>query len=312
MAGLVLASCSSGTTAAPATSSATAPPGTSVPSATTSTTSMTTSINAVPVQVVQTADGPVGYRSIGAGPPLVMIMGLSGSQDTWPPDLVDALATQHRVITFDNAGIGQTALPPGTLTISAMADQTADLISALHLGRTAVLGWSMGGMITQALVIRHPTDVSHLVLCATFSGDGTATLPPAANASALTNTSSSNTDALLALLFPPDQLTTQGPAYIKTITSYPNLYLAPASVEKAQLAAIGSWAAGTDPGGHGSITTPTLIGDGADDVLTPPVNAHKMARSIPGTQVVIYPDAGHGFVIQDAASWAARVNHVLR
>lgn len=272
----------------------------------------TPSVTSVPVQVVQTSDGAVSYRNDGSGPSLVLIMGLSGSQDTWPPDLVNALATRHRVITFDNAGIGQTAMPPGTLTITAMADQTAAFITALHLHHPAVLGWSMGGMIAQALAVRHRGDVGRLVLSATFSGNGKATLPTAASASALANAGGTdNGNATMALLFPPDQLATQGPAFIKALTAYPNLYLPSATVDKAQLAAVTSWAIGSDRAGHGRIVARTLIGDGADDVLTPPANAQKMARAIPGARVVIYPDAGHGFLIQDATAWAAEVNKFL-
>ena len=60
-----------------------------------------------------------------------------------------------------------------------MADQTSALISALGLGRTDVLGWSMGGMIAQALAVLHPAQVRRLVLCATFPGVGTV-MPPQA------------------------------------------------------------------------------------------------------------------------------------
>ncbi len=197
------------------------------------------SITSVPVQVIQTSDGTVSYRSDGSGRPLVLIMGFSGSQDAWPPGLVNALAKRHRVITFDNAGIGHTAMPPGTLTISAMADQTAALIAALHLRHPDILGWSMGGMIAQALAVRHPGDVHRLVLCATFSGNGKATLPSAANASALFNAASTNNSAeLLSLMFPPDRLATASPAYVQAVTKYPGFYQAPSTVDTAQNVAI--------------------------------------------------------------------------
>ncbi len=227
-----------------------------------------------------------------------MIMGLDGSQDAWPPELVNALAKHHRVIIFDNAGIGQTAMPPGTLTISAMADQTAALIEALNLGQPAVLGWSMGGMIAQALAIDHPRDLSSLVLAATCGGDGNCALGPGAASTALE-------------LFPPNKAATLFPLYIAAITSYPNFDVASTAVGDAQVSAIESWADGTDPGGHGAITVPTLIGDGADDVLIPPTNSREMQASIPGALLHIYSDAGHGFVIQDASRWAKRVNRFL-
>jgi pimeloyl-ACP methyl ester carboxylesterase len=160
------------------------------------------SITTVPIQVIKTTDGSVSYRSDGNGSPLVMIMGFGGSQDNWPPDLVNALAKHHQVIIFDNAGIGQTTTPPGTLTISAMANQTAALIVALKLSQPAVLGWSMGGMIAQALAILHPGDLSHLVLSATFAGDGSAIPVPTANANELLNAvTTGNTSELMSLLF---------------------------------------------------------------------------------------------------------------
>ena len=103
------------------------------------------SIVSVPVRLARTADGVVGYREFGAGPPLVLITGYSGTMEDWDPRFVDALAQHYRVVMLDNAGIGRTSKPPGPLTIDAMADQTSALIDALHLGRSNVLGWSMGG-----------------------------------------------------------------------------------------------------------------------------------------------------------------------
>jgi pimeloyl-ACP methyl ester carboxylesterase len=257
------------------------------------------SITTIPIQVVQTTDGAVSYRSDGTGTPLVLIMGWQGTQDDWPPDLVDALAAQHQVIIFDNAGTGQTSMPTGALTISAMADQTAALIQALNLGKPAVLGWSMGGMIAQALAVRHPADLGRLVLAGTFLGNGTAVLGPGA-------------PTIGAELFPPDQVATQFPAYEAEIETYPSGYFtAGNAVVSAQLGAIDNWAAGGDPGGYGSIKVHTLIGDGADDVLTPPVNSYALRKAIHGSVLHIYPDAGHGFQFQDASAWSTLVNRFL-
>ena len=270
------------------------------------------SITTIPIQVIQTTDGTVSYRSDGTGQPLVLIMGYSGSQDDWVPDFVNALAARHRVIIFDNAGIGQTTMPAGTLSVSGMADQTAALITALGLKHPDVLGWSMGGMVAQALAVLHPGDVHRLVLSATYSGNGKATSPSPANASALLNAAKTgDTNAIMALIFPANQLATQESAYIHGVSGYPNFYQAPESLAVAQHAAISSWAAGAVAAGHGHISAPTLIGDGADDVMTPPANVHKMVEEIRGAHSVIYPDAGHGFLFQDSTAWAARINAFL-
>ena len=130
------------------------------------------SIADVPIRTVETGKGTVGYRSVGEGPPLVLIMGLSGTMDAWQPSFVDSLAARRRVIVFDNEGIRRTTGSRGPLTIRRMARQTASLIRALRLGRPDVLGWSMGGMIAQSLARQRPRRVRRLVLCATAPGDG--------------------------------------------------------------------------------------------------------------------------------------------
>jgi pimeloyl-ACP methyl ester carboxylesterase len=254
----------------------------------------------------------VSYRSDGSGTPLVLITGFGGSQDTWPPSLVNALAADHRVIIFDNAGIGQTTLPPGHLTISAMAAQTNALIQALGLGKPAVLGWSMGGMIAQALAVLYPNDVSRLVLCATLPGNGTAVGPSTSLLSGLLHAvSTDDVSELMPLLFPPDQVSSQGPQYVAALLTYPGFYNSSTPVDDAQFSAVESWLAGTDSGGHGKITAPTLIGDGASDVLVASVNDKAFHKSIAGSKLSLYRDAGHGFVFQDAAKWAKRVNKFL-
>ena len=131
----------------------------------------TPSVVSSPVRVAHTSLGTVGYRIVGSGTPLVMIMGYPLTMEYWNPRFVDALARHYRVVIFDNAGIGDTQRLPGPLTIDAMARQTGALIDALHLSRPAVLGWSMGGMIAQALAVLDPSQVSRLVLGATFPGN---------------------------------------------------------------------------------------------------------------------------------------------
>ncbi len=161
------------------------------------------SIATAPVKVAVTPRGAVAYRSVGSGPPLVLIMGFGASMEDWSPTFVDDLARTHRVVIFNNAGIGKsTAL--AKVTISGMADQTSALIGALKLGRADVLGWSMGGMIAQALVVRHPNRVRRLVLAATQPGTGTAKRPSKQAAEALAE-ATATAEGFFAALFPPEQ-----------------------------------------------------------------------------------------------------------
>jgi pimeloyl-ACP methyl ester carboxylesterase len=138
--------------------------------------------------------------------------------------------------------------PAASPTITAMANQASALISALGLGRTAVLGWSIGGMIAQALAVLHPAQVSRLVLAATQPGTGAALPIPAAAAAAA---ASANPAAVLSVLFPPDQAAA-AQAYVAGILRYPGFYQAPRPAVATQEQAIRQWLAGRIRPGGGS------------------------------------------------------------
>ena len=263
------------------------------------------SVISAPAQVVQTARGAVGYREVGSGPPLVLIMGYAGTLQTWEPQLVDTLARRFRVVIFDNAGIGSTQALPTPLTIDAMANQTSALISALRLGRPDVLGWSMGGMIAQALAVLHPAQVRRLVLCATFPGVGTV-IPPQAAINDLTNGNG------LAVLFPADQAMAAA-AFDAETESYPTAESATATVIADQGKAALSWFDGDDAAGRetSKISVPTLVADGTEDRLDAVANASAIARLIPGSQLRLYPDAGHAFLFQEGTPFAVTVESFL-
>lgn len=296
---VLLAGCSSSghRSSTPATSAATAPEAGSP------------GITAAAVSLAHTSDGQVAYRQLGTGSPLLLIMGLGGSMDAWEPAFVDALATRYRVIVFDNAGVGRTSPLPAPLTPTSMADQTSAFINSLGLRRVDVLGWSLGGMVAQALAVQHPGQVGRLVLAATQPGTGRAVpIPAAAAADAV----SPNPAAVLSVLFPPQQARAEQ-RYVTGILSYPGYYSPSRPVIASQAAAVGAWLAGTDPSGPrtGGIAIPTLVADGSDDLLDPEANDAILAGVIRGARLTIYPGAGHGFLFQDSDAFVARVEQFL-
>jgi pimeloyl-ACP methyl ester carboxylesterase len=262
----------------------------------------TASVVSAPVRIAHTRLGTIGYRVAGTGPALVLIMGYSGTMEVWDPRLVHALARHNRVVMFDNAGIGRTQPLPGehtaTLTIDAMADQTSALIDTLGLGRPDVLGWSMGGMIAQALAVLHPAQVRRLVLCATYPGNGT--VVPSQGA------------IRAGSLFPANQVNADN-AFTAAISEYPAASPASADAQKAQAAAVTRWWHGTDAAGRktAGISVPTLIADGTDDQLDPVANDHTLARLISRSRLVLYPDAGHGFLFQEGTRFASLTESFL-
>jgi pimeloyl-ACP methyl ester carboxylesterase len=301
-----LAACGSSATTATASASAAAAPTTNapVPGATAPGATAGPQVTGTPIRVAATSDGQVAYRELGSGPPLVLITGFSATMDDWSPGFVDSLAVHHRVIELDNAGVGQTtAVAP--LTITAMAAQTSALLTTLHIERASVLGWSMGGMVAQALAVGHPDQVGRLVLAATQPGTGKSLPVPAAAAAALT---SPDVMTLLGVLFPADQ-SAAALAYIRSVLAYPDRYQASAAVISAQRVAVRQWIAGDDRDatGIGALRIPTLVADGDEDRLDPLGNDRMLASTIPGAELVTYPNAGHAFLFQDEAAFVPRL-----
>jgi len=259
----------------------------------------TASVVSAPVRIAHTRLGPVGYRIVGSGPPLVLIMGYGWTMEGWDPRLVHALARHNRVVMFDNSGVGRTQDLPPPLTIDAMAGQTSALIDTLGLGRPDVLGWSMGGMIAQALAVLHPAQVRRLVLCATYPGTGAAVPPSRAALQAGSD-------------FPANQVKAYA-AFKAAVSEYPAAPAASGGAKAAQGIASADWQDGIDPTGRkvAGISVPTLIADGTEDQLDPVANDHILAHLIPKARLVLYPDAGHGFLFQEGTPFASLVESFL-
>jgi pimeloyl-ACP methyl ester carboxylesterase len=268
-----------------------------------------TTVAEATVEIAHTTLGNVAYRIFGHGPALVLIMGYAGTMQTWDPHFVDMLALHFRIFIFDNAGIDGTATLPKPLSIDEMADQTSALITTLHLGDVDVLGWSMGTMIAQALAIRHPGQVCRVVLCATYPGVGNAVQPSQKDVNALTG---SDPAAAEADLFPSDQ-TMAADAFDGSLAAYPSSPSTSPSVIAAQKAAILSWFNGHDPSGRRAdqISVPTLVADGLRDRIDDATNDREVATEIPGSTLVLYPDAGHTFLFQEGESFLFKVNTFL-
>lgn len=110
----------------------------------------------------------INYRIEGQGEPLVLIMGLAGSMQSWIFQK-HVFRKHFRVITFDNRGVGRSDKPSGPYSMCMMADDTVRLMDHLGIERTNILGVSMGGMIAQEIAINYPDRVKKLVLGCTFT-----------------------------------------------------------------------------------------------------------------------------------------------
>ena len=113
-----------------------------------------------------TADNAIeyAYRDLGEGDvPLVLLQHFRGNLDNWDPALVDALAADRRVVTFDNVGVGATTGRTPS-TVEAMAHDAIAFIEALNLQRVDLLGFSIGSFVAQEIALIRPDLLRRVVL----------------------------------------------------------------------------------------------------------------------------------------------------
>src|SRR5262245_22058514 len=120
-----------------------------------------------PGHVVAVNEAVLYYQEHGDGPPLILIHGGLSTSAFWAPVAAE-LAAGFRVITPDSRGHGRSTNPAGQLSYPRIADDIAALITALHLQRPVVGGWSDGGQVTLELGARHPGAAGALIAGAAY------------------------------------------------------------------------------------------------------------------------------------------------
>ncbi len=144
-------------------------------------------------------------RTIGKGPPLLVLNGFAATSADWDPCFIDQLASRHKLILLNNRGIGGSTDDGQSFDIAKLANDAAHVIETLGFERTSVMGWSMGGFIAQTLAVDYPDRVHKLILLSTDSGGTGADLASPAVWSRLIDTSGTprqQARRLLSLLFP--------------------------------------------------------------------------------------------------------------
>jgi len=108
----------------------------------------------------------------GSKPPLLLIPGAFMAADSMP-EWVEAFARERAVIVFDQQGHGRTPDTSRAMSYEQFGDDAAELLRALGIERTDVMGYSQGGGVALQLAIRHPSMVNKLVsMSATFRKEG--------------------------------------------------------------------------------------------------------------------------------------------
>lgn len=248
------------------------------------------------------------YEIHGSGQPLLLVTGLGYGLWYWQK-LVLELSDHFQVITFDNRGAGQSGQPEGPYTVSMMAADTAGLLDALELKEIAVMGHSLGGFIAQELVVNRPDLVGKLILASTNYG-GMSVIPVTAEALEVMTSRGGDPVELvkrgIEIACAPG-FVEKHPQVVQEMIDYRFTNPVPSAQYHAQVAAGAGTAAFSDAQVDermAAIKIPTLILSGEFDRVVPPGNADLMAEKIAQAQVVLIPDTGHMFPIENPAAAA--------
>ncbi|MDW5329934.1 alpha/beta hydrolase [Plantactinospora sp. KLBMP9567] len=277
--------------------------------------STTYAADKVETRYVTTGSATYAYRRMGptGGVPLVMVLRFRGTIDYWDPALLDVLAAERDVIVFDNRGLGYSSGTPAT-SVEDLADGVVDFLDGLGVGEADLLGWSLGGYVSQGVALKRPKLVRRLVIAGSAPGGAVPNMPRMSAQTWQVATKPENVDEdFLYLFFPADEAGRRaGLASLRRLDT--RLAGAKSGVNPqalaAQIQAVATF------GGYWhrieELAQPILIANGAHDVMIDPWGSWAMSQKLPNTKLVIYGDAGHGFLFQHAEDFGREVLAFLR
>ncbi|KZF14602.1 MULTISPECIES: alpha/beta fold hydrolase [Rhodococcus] len=276
-----------------------------------------TSYAKAPTRTITAGGVTYAYRELGPKGeiPVVFFVHLAANLDNWDPRIIDPIAKKRRVIAFDNRGVGaSTGKVPDS--IEAMADDAVTFITALGLGTVDIFSFSLGGMIAQALVLEHPELVRRLVLTGTGPAGGK-DIDKVARTTYydILRATLTRSDPKEFLFFNRNTAGKRAAtAFVERLKERTDDRDAPVSVKafQTQLTAIKKWGRST-PENLSAITAPTLIANGDNDRMVPSTLSEDLHRRIPASELIIYPDSGHGGIFQHHDTFApAAVDFLTR
>jgi pimeloyl-ACP methyl ester carboxylesterase len=247
--------------------------------------------------------------------PLVLLQHFRGNLDNWDPALIDALAAERRVITFDNVGVAATTgRTPNT--VEAMANDAIAFIEAMNLERIDLLGFSIGSFVAQEIALIRPDLLRHVVLASSAPQGAAGMHGWAPDVIAAVGQPETSPEGYVSVFFAPTNtsreagLQAAGRIFGRTTdrdepTTWPT--------REAQYDAVCAWGIPN----HSllqrvsAIDLPVFVANGDSDPMILPRYSYLLAGLLPDARVTIYPDSAHGFLFQHHSRFAADVHTFL-
>ncbi len=259
-----------------------------------------------PTQFLPVKDQKYAYRRFGSGKatPLLFLQHFTGTLDNWDRAVTDPLAQRGEVILFESAGLGRSSgkVPD---TVAGMANHGLAFLDGLGLDRCDVVGFSLGGMVAQQMVLDRPSIFGRIILVGTAprGGEDIMHLEKPRLSKFLQDASFKDYGVLQKIFFdltPSSQAA--GEAFISRLMERKEDRepVSGGEVAQAQMMAFREWEKFTGKrfGDLASIRQPALIINGIHDEMIPIANSYWLIENLPNAMLLAYPDSGHGSLFQ--------------
>jgi len=256
------------------------------------------------------------YREVGEGDvPLVLLQHFRGNLDNWDPALVDALASDRRVVMFNNVGVASTtgATPA---TIEAMAHDAIDFIAAMSFQRIDLLGFSIGSFVAQEIAFIRPHVLRRVVLASSAPQGAAGMHGWAPEVIGAVGAPETTPEGYISVFFAPtDTSRAAGEQAAGRIFGRTTNRDEPTTwqTRQAQYDAVCTWGIPN----HSllervaAMKLPVFVANGDSDPMIRPRYSYLLAGLLPDARITIYPDSAHGFLFQHHSQFAADVNSFL-
>lgn len=238
-------------------------------------------------------------------PVLVLANSLGTDARIWD-DVTARLQDHYRIVAYDKRGHGLSDAPEGDYSLDDHVGDLAGLLDHLGIDRFVLAGVSVGGLIAQGLALRHPRGLAGIILCDTAARIGEAAMWNERIALVRAGGMPALGEAVMMRWF-TDGYRRERP---EDVAGWRNMFLrTPASGYAGTCATLRD----TDLCAEvGSISVPTLMVVGAEDVSTPVDLVRDTAARIPGARFSVIANAGHIPSIEQPGILAEHISTFLQ
>jgi NAD(P)-dependent dehydrogenase (short-subunit alcohol dehydrogenase family)/pimeloyl-ACP methyl ester carboxylesterase len=255
-----------------------------------------------PTRTIDVNGTRFAYRELGveSGVPVVFLHHFTAVLDDWDPRVIDGIAAHHRVVAFDNRGIGATSgkVPD---TVEQMGTDSVAFIRAMGLEKVDLVGFSLGGGVAQMVALQAPDLVRRMILAGTGprGGGGIDQMSKIVGV-AYAKAFLTRKDPREYLFFPRTAAGKRASSeYLQRLGERTRDRDKKISLQArlAQLKAIVN-AGKSAPDDLSVITAPVLVANGDHDLMVDSALSADMAHRLPDATLEIYPESGHGGIFQ--------------